>query len=161
MGRVIGCQLSNFPNSCRSCKKSWLFRAWPERDHRWRRLCSFLCMLDSGSLKERNLVNLSWPCSTQVRLLHLAVFFINTGDPEWQGKANTDSTLATVTSIVCDGRSRLYISVMVAMVIYHTLCPVGPWYDKSHNYLHCTPQCNLHVYLGWQFAHARAFPIYT
>ena len=26
-------------------------------------------------------------------------------------------------------------SVMVAMMIYHTLYPMGPWYDKSHSFL--------------------------
>ena len=57
------------------------------------------------------------------------MFFIGTGGPEWWSKR----TLATVTSIVYHGRSQLYTS---AMVIYHTLCPAGPRYDKSHSYLH-------------------------
>ena len=34
------------------------------------------------------------------------------------------------------GRSWLYTSVMVAMVIYQTSHPSGPRYDKSHSYLH-------------------------
>ena len=52
------------------------------------------------------------------------------------GEANDDGTLATVISIFYHGRSRLYTSVTVAMVIYHTSCPAGPRYDKSHSYLH-------------------------
>ena len=43
---------------------------------------------------------------------------------------------ATVTSIVYHGKSQLYTSDTVAMVIYHTSCPVGPRYDKSYSYLH-------------------------
>ena len=45
-----------------------------------------------GALKKGNLfyclfhLDCSWPRSTQVQPLHLAVFFIDTGDPEWQSK---------------------------------------------------------------------------
>ena len=88
----------------------------------------FVCQI-LGTLKEGNLSNHpfhldhSWPHSTQVRSL----LFIDTGE------ANDDGT---VISIVHHGRSRLYTSVTVAMVIYHTSCPAGPQYDKSHSYLH-------------------------
>ena len=33
-------------------------------------------------------------------------------------------------------RSWLYTSVTIAMVIYHTSCPVDPQYDRFHSYLH-------------------------
>ena len=46
--------------------------------------------------------------------------------------------LLILLSIVYYGISRLYTSVTITMVIYHTCtsCPAGPRYAKSHCHLH-------------------------
>ena len=75
----------------------------------------------------------SWPL---LECVHPStVFFINIGALNDEANSNV-ATPATITSIVYHGRSWLYTSVMVAMVIYHTSCPAGPRYDESHSYLH-------------------------
>ena len=149
MGGIIGCQLSNFPNSCVSSsllQKNCRFCAWPwetSLQQMMKTMLNDICMSDSGNFEESQPLQSSVPPqalmaadSTQVRPLYLVVLFIKTG------KANDDGTLATVINIVHHGRSWLYTSVTVA--IYHTLCPVGPRYDKSHSYLHLGV-CNLYL----------------
>ena len=93
-----------------------------------------LCMSDSGSLKERKPLQSSCistthdcvrpRCSRCVQRCSSSIL------ATLNGEANDNGTLATVISIVHHGRSRLYTSVMVAMVIYHTSCPAGPRYDN-------------------------------
>ena len=53
----------------------------------------------------------SWP--------HSVAFFVDTDGPEWRNK-HSDDNLVTVKSIVYHGRSQLYTSFTVAMVIYHS-----------------------------------------
>ncbi len=103
-----------------------------DEDHALIFVCSILEALKKGNCSNRPRIS---------RSLHHGcvrpslVFFVDTDVPEGRSKYS-DGTLATVKSIVYHGRSRLYTSVTVAIVIYHTSCPVGPRYDKSHSYLH-------------------------
>ena len=91
VGGVIGCQLRNIPISCVGSSLlqeefSFLCLARERLLQQMTKtvlVCQILGALKKGNLSNRLFhLDRSWPYLTQVWPLHLAVFFIDTGDPE-------------------------------------------------------------------------------
>ena len=93
-------------------------------------------MSDSGSLEGRKplqIIIYDWSLDHD-RVQAALVLFTDT--EALNGEANGSvGTLATVLNTTKFTMVEV-TSVTIAMGIYHTSCPAGPQYDKSHSHLH-------------------------